>query len=123
MGWGAFQRVLKRERFHLAVAPSLDTPFNRARSINKVLDHAAVGTAGLYSSCSPAAAVVKNGRDGMLLENDPQVWRLELERLITEPDRMRQIAVGGMELSAQIGDPARVRMFWEKRFDLASSET
>jgi len=47
--WRDYRRSLPKKRFHLALYPLLDTPFNRARSINKIIEHAVTGAVGLYS--------------------------------------------------------------------------
>jgi hypothetical protein len=49
MEWSRYRAFVAENRFHVAIAPALDTPFNRARSISKLHDHAAFGAAGIYS--------------------------------------------------------------------------
>ncbi len=49
MPWWLYRRALARMRFHLAIYPLGDTPFNRARSASKLYEHALVGAASLMS--------------------------------------------------------------------------
>lgn len=49
MEWEQLSGLVAENRFHAAIAPALDTPFNRARSISKLHDHAAYGAAGIYT--------------------------------------------------------------------------
>jgi hypothetical protein len=46
--WPAWQRWLRGQRFHLALYPLLDEPFDRSRSNAKLWEHAQVGAVGLY---------------------------------------------------------------------------
>jgi hypothetical protein len=46
--WPDYRRWLPRQRFHLALYPLLPTAFDRARSANKLLEHAIVGAVGVY---------------------------------------------------------------------------
>ncbi len=112
--WPLFKRVLKAERFHVALAPLRDTPFNGARSPTKLLDHAAVGAAGIYSARAPYADIVSPGVDGLLAGDDPREWLTALEGLIADPAGARRLAENGVALARRIGDPRRARALWEE---------
>lgn len=96
----------------MALAPYRDTPFNRARSCNKILDHAAFGAAGLYSARPPLAGYVKDGAEGLLLGDEPQQWINAIEELLAATDVMRNLAGAGAQLAQKLGAPARSRAFW-----------
>ena len=49
LGWANYRAGLVGRRFHLALYPLMDTKFNRARSLNKLIEHGVVGAAPLYS--------------------------------------------------------------------------
>ena len=68
--WPRFRRLLERRRFHIAAAPYKDTPFNGARSISKILDHGALGAAGLYSNRAPHSRYVSHLDTGVLMADD-----------------------------------------------------
>lgn len=117
--WPDYQSILRDERFHIALAPALPTPLNQARSISKILDHAAVGAAALYADQAPFASRVAHGGDGLLLSHDGQAWRRALLDLARNLPKARRIANGGRELALRLGDPQRVRSFWFERLGLA----
>lgn len=112
--WTDFRRILQTERYHIALAPYRDTPFNRARSINKILDHAAFGAAALYSNRPPFVGTIEHGRNGKLLDDQPESWRGAIEDLISNMSSACQLAKEGVSFAQMIGDPENVRQFWLK---------
>ncbi len=59
--WPEYRRWLGRNRFHLGLYPLMDTPFDRARSVNKLIEHAIVGAVGLYPHDWDGAALQPGG--------------------------------------------------------------
>lgn len=112
--WPAYLRILKRERFHIVLAPCRDTPFNRARSINKIHDCGAFGAAGLYSHRPPISGVIADGQDGLLLDDRPESWHDAVEGLVGDIQAARPLAEAGRDLAARLGDRDIVRGFWMK---------
>ena len=112
MGWQQYRRFVHAHKFHIAVAPALPTPFNHARSISKLHDHAALGAAGIYTSQAPFDQIVSHGRSGLLLGNDPAEWRDTLSDLAGNRQEVLKLARGGQVLSATLGSMSRVRKFW-----------
>lgn len=110
--WSRFADFCRRTLFHIALAPVQATPFAMARSITEVMDHAAVGAAGLYGNRPPFAGVITHNRDGLLLGDDPAEWADAIQELAADPDRMSALAANGSALAARLGDPARLRRFW-----------
>ncbi len=118
MEWGRYRAYVAENRFHAAIAPALDTPFNRARSISKLHDHAALGAAGLYSAQQPFDRIVIHNKSGMLLSNDPDEWRNSLLELAEKREKTLNLAAGGQVLSQTLGDIRRVRNFWLRELHL-----
>ena len=118
MEWNRYRAFVAENRFHVAIAPALDTPFNRARSISKLHDHAAFGAAGLYSSQQPFDRIVTHNQSGLLLSNEPAEWRDVLLDLADRREQAHRIAAGGQVLSQALGDMRRVRKFWLREFEL-----
>jgi hypothetical protein len=118
MEWSRYRAFVAENKFHVAIAPALDTPFNRARSISKVHDHAAFGAAGLYTHQPPFDRIVAHESSGLLLSNDPEQWRTSLLDLSNRRDWTLKIAGGGQALSHSLGDQARVRNFWLRELEL-----
>lgn len=118
MDWTDYRVFVAQNRFHAAIAPALDTPFNRARSISRLHDHAAFGAAGIYSRQKPFAGIVTDGQSGLLLPNEPGAWLETLCKLVDDRGSTRCLAEGGQVLSQTLGDMRRVRNFWLKELDL-----
>lgn len=121
--WAQFRDFCGRTKFHVALAPVQDTPFARARSITKVMDHAAVGAAGIYSDRAPFAGSVTHAVDGLLVGDDAIDWADAVLHLAREPERMARLAAAGATLAATLGDPRRVRDFWIATLGLDPSVT
>ena len=65
--WGEYAGWLARQRFHLALYPLMPDGFDRARSINKLVEHAVVGAAGLYpADWDPTALLDADNAPGAL---------------------------------------------------------
>lgn len=117
-GWTAYRREIRMRRFHIALYPLLDTPFNRARSPNKLIEHSVVGAAPLYSRSWTEAGRVEDGRSGLLLSNDPRAWLEAVRALIADPARMLTIAEGARGLATRLNDPVPQRRLWQQEFGL-----
>lgn len=96
MGWAGYRRKLARLRFHLAVYPMQDTPFNLARSCNKLMEHAMVGAASVFSARVPFAAMIRNGQDALLAADDE--WTDLLHGLCADGNLLRKLAETGHAL-------------------------
>ncbi len=118
LGWGRYRAFVAENRFHVAIAPALETDFNRARSLSKLHDHAAFGAAGIYSHQAPFSNIVSHGASGLLLPNDPAKWKDALFQLADQRSQAEGIAAEGQELSRRVGDRRRVRQFWLKELQL-----
>jgi hypothetical protein len=95
--WLAYRRWLPRQRFHLALYPLLPTAFDRARSANKLLEHAIVGAVGLYpDNWQPALELAQaqpGGTPGALLAPaDAADWADALEAAIVARTELAAIA-------------------------------
>jgi glycosyltransferase involved in cell wall biosynthesis len=84
--------------FDIAVAPLVDSPFNRCKSDLKFLEYAACGLPVVLSRVTPYSLTVRHGEDGLLTDNDDESWFRALESLALQP-----------ELRARLGAAARRR--------------
>lgn len=121
MPWLQFRRILQNVRFHIACAPYRDTPFNGARSFNKILDHGAFGAAGLYSNREPHSQYIDHERTGFLLRDDEQDWTEGILSLADRLSHAADFARNGARLARKLGDRRRVRRFWTERLGIAST--
>lgn len=80
------------QEMDLAVAPLVDTPFNRAKSPLKFYDYAAAGLCGLFSDVEPYRSAVSDGATGLLVENGAAAWAEALRRAVADPELRRRMA-------------------------------
>jgi len=84
--------------FDIAVAPLVDSTFNRCKSDLKFLEYAACALPVVASNVVPYSLTVRHGEDGLLADNDEESWFKAVESLATQP-----------ELRARLGAAARRR--------------
>src|SRR5574344_123800 len=78
------------------LSPLEDTLFNRAKSENKWMEAALVGVPTLASNVG-AFKVIKDGVDGILVENTTNDWFEKLEELISNGDLRKNIGMNAHE--------------------------
>jgi hypothetical protein len=74
-----------RPEWDIAVAPLLDTPFNRHKSDLKFLEYSGLGLPGVYSAVEPYASV-RDGETGLRARNSVEEWCEQIERLASDGD-------------------------------------
>ncbi len=99
-----FQVWLKKQRFHIGLAPYVPNPVNDARSNLKLHQHAFVGAAGIYSPTSVFEKYAKHGEDSMVVEHTAERWEEAIAKLAGDPSMAARIALGGIENSLRIGN-------------------
>lgn len=118
MPWPEYKKFRATASAHIALAPILDTPYNRGKSIVKIFDISSLGAAGIYSNSPPYNAVIEHGVNGILLENDPQMWFKTIKWLIERPEEIRRLANESQKLALEIGDLSRLRDYWTRKLGL-----
>ena len=113
-GWAAYRAGLAERRFHMALYPLMDTPFNRSRSVNKLIEHGVAGAAGLYSRTWGEAWRARQGDAGLVLPNRPDEWLAAIRHLLTHPQVMCALARGGADLAARLNRPEAQRDLWNE---------
>lgn len=116
--WPGYRAVLNRGRYHLALGPSLPTPFNLARSANKILEYASFGAAPIFSTDYSHAELVKRAGSGLLCEMRAGAWLEAIETLVQDRRRMKALAACNRALALEIGDRRDQRRFWLEELGL-----
>ncbi|MDJ0933209.1 hypothetical protein [Breoghania sp.] len=93
----------------------LDTPFNRGRSINKVIEHAMLGAVGLYSEEWCFANEIRDGETGLLAPNEVGAWVDAILAAISDPQGLRAMQNKARAAAAILNDPPPQRRFWSER--------
>ena len=118
IGWTAYRREITGRQFHIALYPLLDTPFNRARSANKLIEHAVVGAAPVYSSTWREAQRAAAGEAGLLVPNDPDAWFQAVNGLIRDTGRMQHLAASAQTYAMNLNSPDPQRSLWRNLLEL-----
>jgi hypothetical protein len=119
MRWRRYRHWLPRQRFHLALYPLDRTPFDQARSANKVFEHAVVGAVGIYPRDWCFSKMV--GRGAFLAPPDPAEWT---EALFEAVERRSELIGMGETAATMLSDfhaDAAQRHMWSKLLNLAAS--
>lgn len=113
--WHAFRTYQASHRFHIGLAPLLDSPFNQGKSFIKFLDIAAMGGVGVYSNRYPYTEIVRHGENGLLVDDSPNEWQAALHYLLNNPALTAQMAQQATVDAQRIGNPQQAVKFWQAR--------
>lgn len=117
MDWADYKAYAARRPAHVSLAPMLGTPFNAAKSVVKLLDAASLGAVGVYSDVEPYDTAIRHDVDGLLLDNDPPVWRRALAGLTEQPKRLKRLALAG-QAAARERSLDKAREVWTRLLSL-----
>lgn len=120
--WPDWRARLPARRFDIALYPLLDTAANRARSVNKIVEHAIVGAAGVYSDTWPEAARIARRGAGLVLPNAAAAWESAVAALMADAGGRQAIAARARRLASDLNHPGLQREFWRHAFALEPSD-
>lgn len=92
MTWSNYLSFTASQRRDLALAPLLGGAFNASRGPTKFYDYARMGAVGLYSDRPPYRGFIHDGRDGLLLENEPALWVEAILDLARDHEKRERMA-------------------------------
>ena len=105
----------------IAIAPLAESPFNSCKSYLKFLDYGICGFAAVFSDVTPYREIVRNGENGMLVENDPEAWYRKLRYLIERPSFRKRLGEKArddvLKFHTLRAQAAERREFWMKILD------
>lgn len=81
-----------QQRWDIALAPLIDSPFTRCKSDIKFLDYSALGAAGIYSRVPAYESSVRHLETGWVTDNAIEAWQSALEEFISNSDLRRDLA-------------------------------
>lgn len=97
MSWQNYLAYTACHGIDIALAPLLPGEFNAARGVTKFFDYTRMGAAGLYSNVSPYRDFVRNGVDGLLIENEPEEWVEAILRLATDKEKRVELSLAARQ--------------------------
>lgn len=94
--YALFVRMLAMRRWHIGLAPLIDSRFNRCKSVNKWIEYTACGIVTIASRGVIYDEVCKDGSG--LLASSPQEWETSLAQAITNHDLRHTTVVKAQKL-------------------------
>jgi glycosyltransferase involved in cell wall biosynthesis len=83
MDWSAQDEVYEAIRaFDIGIVPSIDTEWFRVKVFLKPLEMMGIGLVTVISRVGVTGALIDDGRNGFLSDNDPKLWADVLERVL-----------------------------------------
>ncbi len=110
--WTDYRPTLGSRRYQIALYPLLGSPFNQGRSVNKIIEHAIAGAAGIYSANWPESHRILAAGAGVVIDNDAEAWRNAIGDLIANRARLRSLAERGRALADTLNSPEPQRALW-----------
>jgi hypothetical protein len=114
--WPRYRRWLSQSRFHLALYPLTASRFDRARSCNKLIEHAIVGAVGLYPEDWPAARMAGDG--ALLAPADPSCWAGALAQAVARRGEMAGMAASAARSLSRHDTGSMQRSIWSAFFSI-----
>lgn len=117
MSWPRYRRWLSRQRFHLALYPLEETTFDRARSANKLFEHAIVGAVGVYPRGWRPAAMAAGG--AVLAPDNPDDWRQTLIDVMERRQSLAELAEIAVTSLQNRHNAEAQQLIWAKLLNLS----
>ncbi len=89
--YAEFAHYASQQNCQIAIAPLVDSQFNRCKSALKFLEYSALGLSGVYSRVEPYAGVIVHGENGFMASTTEE-WEQYLTYLIERPADRAQMA-------------------------------
>ena len=84
-----YREWMRNEHFDIGFAPLDGTSFDRMKCFVKYTEYTLVGVVGVYSRCEPYTFVIRDGKDGFLVEGEKE-WYEKTTELIDDSTLRRQ---------------------------------
>jgi len=107
LSWPDYCRFGRWPGRRVGLAPQLPTAFNAARSHVKFFDITRSGAVGVYAAGSACAAVVTDGRDGLVAPMETAAWQTAVRRLLADEPRRLAMLAAARETCARLSLEAR----------------
>lgn len=114
--WPAWRAGLPERRFHILLYPLTGTPFNRGRSVNKLIEHGLTGGASVFSSEWAEAGRAEGA--AVLAPTTRAAWVEAVISLIDDAARMRDVAEAGRRRAEALNQPGPQRRLWADQLGL-----
>jgi hypothetical protein len=114
-----------QRRWHIGVAPLVETPFTRCKSGIKALDYAGLGLAVAASDTPAYRSIISHGQTGLLVSPTRLGWSESLRLLIGDEQTRRRLATDAHRRLFRSSAVPTVRRAWLRaltRVDASASQ-
>ncbi len=87
-----YQEYMREMDFDIGLAPLNSSFFSQRKYFNKFIEYTRYGICGLYSDVYPYKFVVKDGINGFLVKNEPNLWLKTIQQVIDD-NRKRHLCI------------------------------
>ena len=91
-GYDAYTAFMSKCNWDIGLAPMPDTKFHRCKYFNKFVEYASFGIVGVYSNLEPYVYGIKDGVNGLLVNNTTDEWFNAICRLIEDTKLRNKIS-------------------------------
>ncbi len=113
ISWQKYKRQLGNHRYHLGLYPILDTPFNQARSRNKILEYSLAGCPAVYSKGWEHAGNLASEAQMWLADNDVEAWFTMLRQIMQDRSGLSQAYGHCRKYFTEINDEMSQLNLWQ----------
>lgn len=92
MNWKNYLKYTQAVRRDIGLAPMLPLDFNKGRGPTKFFDYTRMGAVGIYTDIAPYRGFIRDGVDGILLPNDPEIWKRTILELAADEKLRSRLA-------------------------------
>lgn len=117
MPYEEYKAYMKSHDFDIGLAPLFDDPFSNKKYFNKFFEYSKNGIMGLYSNHLPYTLVIKNKKNGLLVENTVEDWYKAICYAIDHIGQMKEIAQNAQKQLREEFSPAAIQKVIHSEID------
>ena len=97
MDWETFYLDSLTRKVDIVLNPIMNSKFNKYRSPTKFFDTTRLGAIGIYSDKEPFSNFIKDNHDGILLDNNINLWIKKINNLLENKNERRRIYINAQK--------------------------
>ncbi|GAB3215956.1 glycosyltransferase family protein [Pseudaeromonas pectinilytica] len=113
MSWNNYLAYTMTHEVDIGLAPLLPSEFNAARGAIKFFDFARMGAFGIYTNVAPYSDVIAQNVDGLLLENNIDIWISSLLLLVDNPEKRASLVSQAILKAQRLSSSLNVKLLCE----------
>ena len=91
-GYDNYTAYMAKCNWDIGLAPMPLTEFHRCKYFNKYVEYASFGIAGIYTDCEPYIFGIRDGENGLLVNNSTEEWIEAISTLIENAELRKKIS-------------------------------